>query len=84
MGNIRNDVIKQNGVSSVGTLYRECMGRVVFCREGLIKLLVGVINCSVTDCNAHTLLLCCICTVLCLLYLTCYCTHALLGFELLL
>ena len=35
MGNIHNDinfidVMKQNGVGSVGTLYRECIGRVVF------------------------------------------------------
>ena len=35
MGNIHNDVIKQNGVASVGTLYRKCMGRVVVHRVKL-------------------------------------------------
>ena len=43
-----SDVMKQNGVGSVKTLYRECMGRVAFCCEGhseiKIKLPVDVIN----------------------------------------
>ena len=29
------DVIKQNGVASVGTLYRKCMGRVIVRRVKL-------------------------------------------------
>ena len=32
------DVTKQNGVGSVGTLYRERMGRVAFHREGLDEI----------------------------------------------
>ena len=33
-----SDVIKQYGVVSRGTLYRECMGRVAFRREGLTEI----------------------------------------------
>ena len=39
-------------------------------------------RCSVTDCNAYTLLY--TVYVLRILYITCYCTHALFVFELLL
>ena len=28
------DIMKQSGVGSVGTLYRECLERVAFCHEG--------------------------------------------------
>ena len=34
-------IMKQNGVGSVGTLFRECMGRVVFRHEGLNKITGG-------------------------------------------
>ena len=61
LGDMLNDVIKQHGVVSVGTLYRECVGREVFHHEQLNKShQVRVICCdmNLNECYCTTLKVC--------------------------